>query len=354
MSKSTVKAVMTSLGLIILYTALSYAVFGALVLSTMSMFGGPEYSPASGLMPFQTSSAIGGSFPIFGFDVPSWVWSILANLLIVKAFLLGGQAAMSRVGAGEIKMLRIGGLLFTGLMSWGLIRLLVPAVTTVTSSPGFGGPSYGGATAVEIQQYVSAAFFVALVPVFCSISYLSSWNMRAEEKHYPDGLFSMRRMLSGHPSGGLPYLVCCWIAAVAGVEFGIFQAGALSTFEIWIRFGYVLGVLVFLYSLGRLSSALTKADISSARKLHFGAIMMVTLLPLPVILIMDASSSYSSGQSSFAWNIYLFSSPFMEDIIVALGQATVLTVLGAAIIYISERIRSRKTLDSTSPIGEQA
>jgi hypothetical protein len=192
----------------------------------------------------------------------------------------------------------------------------------VTSSLG-GSP--GMVFSPDYELYFARLFVGAVIPLVLLMPVITCFGVDLEKKFWPDGLFRIRRMLIGTPSGGLPYLFTLVTAAVSGVcTFTLWHPGLIGVrFVAYAAFAYAL--VYAGWSFGRLTSSINNG-LRYARTLQFTGLVAAFALPVPFLAMAD-SWGYSSKDLS-AWDLYILRPLFSTEDKTALAVAySVLMVL---------------------------
>ena len=215
-------------------------------------------------------------------EVPNWVLGGIVSILFCKILVLAAASAMSGYGSKETISVRIHGILYA---------FLVAALSALaTGSPTSIGPS-GDAFFVDV------IFAVTVAPLAILSIFMTCYGDDGERRYWRDGLFRIRMMLVGTPSGALPYILSIIAAAYAGyfcpysLSSSIFDGPTLA-FAFWLT-----SFMMFMWALGRASSSLTKS-LRSARTLHFAFIVLLVILPAPFFAMTSVGGTPS-------WELYI-------------------------------------------------
>jgi hypothetical protein len=217
---------------------------------------------------------------MLGVQVPNWIIATVVTLLIVKFFVVGAGSAMTRIGSKETVSLRVHGILITAVLS------LAFAVSYV---PTFAGMSPGAVYGTTDPGIVLAILVCLLTtPIVFGLPHLSTWSYLDEHKNKPGRIFDPRKVLTGAPEGGLPYILAL-LATVFLVCGGVWSYnGGDITEGVVVYMLWLVGAWTFFWSMGWLVSSFSTSGIGTARKSHLAFTIIVTLLPWPVLSIIAA------------------------------------------------------------------
>lgn len=273
---------------------------------------------------------------IWGYHVPNWLLGGLFCLLLCRLIISAGASALSGYGSWETKSFRIHGLVYAALfLTLGGYSMGV-TLSTVTSMM----RSSGGVTSASTAGYnagVNMAFGWMLAPLIMLIPFLTCYARDAERKFWPDGLFSIRKMLVGSPSGALPYIWAMIILGYLGMTWMLSRYLA-PTPSPAILF-WSLALWTFFWSLGRFSSSLD-LGLRSARALHFTIMMALVALPVPFFSV---AANFDSTTSNI-WDIYILR-PLLgsrDNTVIALVEGGVLVLAAVLMTYLAETNAARK------------
>lgn len=216
---------------------------------------------------------------MFGTNVPNWILATLVTLLVVKFFIVGAGSAMTRIGSKETVSLRIHGLAVTSILVLAFAVSLFPSLAA----------GAGGFVSLSDPAFLISVFFsVASIPIVFALPNLSTWSYLDEHKNKPSGVFDVRKILTGAPEGGLPYILALLgTIIVIGGGVWVYNGGPVTDgavlYALWLA-----GAWVFFWSMGWLVSSFSTSGIGTARKSHLAFTIIVTLLPWPVLSIVAA------------------------------------------------------------------
>jgi ABC-type transport system involved in multi-copper enzyme maturation permease subunit len=323
----------------------SYAAVGLYILITFGFassfgmvgsrgMGGPPGVMAGevpfliGLSPFSVTVAADTHTMMFGIEVPNWILVAIFSLLTVRFFLLCAGSALSPYGSAETKNLRISGLAYTFLLTFGLTYSLYSVMP--------------GSATTNVDAYAAGAvgwiplFFLLFAPFVCC------FGEDAERKFMYDGVFSLKGAFRGTPSGGLPYLLMLVLAIGIGVilAFKMLPITSAPGEHFVSTLYWAFGFWIFVWGLGRWTSAAT-SDLRSARILHVAFLLMILGLPVPFL------SLISSGGSESLWHLYPLSNltnfQAYENLLLRFAMGTALSIVGVVFAGAAERKRKVKT-----------
>jgi ABC-type transport system involved in multi-copper enzyme maturation permease subunit len=273
----------------------SYIVIGTFILvvsivGTFFMFGfwsqGGEASFLLALNPYSASTVASTHSMIAGVAVPNWILGGLFILAVSRLLLLGAGAALSHYGSGEVKSLRINGVVYAFLLVLWLAHTLADS--------GWG---------LSLAHMIGVTVAWSVVLLFPLMPFLVCFGTDLERKYWPNGLFSWRSAWRGTPAGALPYLLILLLAMFAAASLGAYLATSrlpepgLLGFVAW-----GVGFVLLIWAFGRLSSVMVQG-LRAARALHLFWLLGVFVFPLPLLAMVLAIGPGSADESSL-WNVY--------------------------------------------------
>jgi hypothetical protein len=212
---------------------------------------------------------------MFGTNVPNWIIATAVTLLVVKFFIVGAGSAMTRIGSKETVSLRIHGLVITAVMTLALSISMFPAFAGAVGSSSFS--PYDPAFPLAIF------FAVCSTPIVFALPHLSTWSYLDEHKNKPSGVFDIRKVLTGAPEGGLPYILMLLVTIfLVGGGVWVYNGGPITA-GLALYAAWLTGAWVFFWSMGWVVSSFSTTGIATARKGHLAFTIIVTLLPWPVL-----------------------------------------------------------------------
>jgi len=209
------------------------ATFGLLGLSTFaSRSFMSQVNPFSSLNPLTFPFIGDQTWPVFGREIPTWILSILLQLLVVKFVILAAGSLLAPGNSKEIRGLRVHGLLYAGAIAYLVGFTIDPGFHAMLSySSSYVGLSTGDA----LQLYHGRAIFTILFFVgLMIVPYLSSFGFNDLRRHRPNGFFNIKHIFSGRPSGHLPYLILLFLACTIAYTWGAMSAVS-SSFTPFVR-----------------------------------------------------------------------------------------------------------------------
>lgn len=339
LAKQPVAAVIWSYVAAIFYSIASGVFIGSSFMATMSLQRTMEAPFIVTMNPYLAVFAAPSYTDLGGHHIPNWIFGGLVSLLICKLMLLGAASALSGYGSKDTKSLRIHvliyALLYLSLIGFTLGSAVGKASAFVTRGMAAGAPP----PPASWDMGVNLAFGWMLIPLVIFLPFLACYGVDVERKFYPDGLFSIRRMFLGTPSGGLPYVLTLILLGWAGMAMVLVHYGApmLSpAILVW-----ALAFWSFMWSIGRLTSSFAMG-LRSARALHFTLMMALIALPVPFF---GAASTFDSASGSI-WDIYILR-PLMgtqDNTMIALVMAAILAGGAVVLTYIAEFNASKKAI----------
>jgi hypothetical protein len=347
MAQKAVGAVLWSLIAVGAYAGLANLLgFGIGGMSTMmSMAGGiatNEMPPWLTLAPFSSSAALGTHCTIWGTAVPNWLISIGLHLILVKGIVMGAGSAMGRFGAAETKGLRIFGLILVGL----IVYFLSSSALAVSA-----GASGSLGTPVDVDGYI-LGWQVVLPSIFLMpfAPHILCWGAFAERKFGPDRLLVFRNMFKGGTGGGVPYLVVMLAVILGAVVIAHWSVAAEPSMNGLLRALWAVSAWVVIVAAARFASAVNKGELDASRKLFVVFLIAWMLMPLPVLLVLDAAMQSTPGEM-MTWAFYGLSGIFCksQDMILASGLINI--VLGSVLLYSAEQKRKVRGLIEVSQVS---
>ena len=304
-----------------------------------------EAAATIALSPVTLNDAARTYTTIGSLQVPNWVLMALYALAVTKFCLLGAGALLSPGGGKEIVGLRIHGLLYTmfvagvtGWMGWGLL-------TTLSSSVS-GTPVTQDAVCGDYLAYATVVLAVFLPFIAC-------YGLDRDRRLRPNGLFSVRHIFDGTPSGALPYV---WALIVC--QYGAFAvAGWFSTktwigVEFWETGFYTACFWTFFWAVGRLGSAITNS-VKTGRTILFAVFIALSVIPYPAFVAIVGVGE--DPMKSPIWGLYMLN-PIMSQTQEAasrgLAYGLFFLILSMVLVGISERL-TQKTLSTIRNYDEQ-
>ena len=193
----------------------TYAALGCFLIVTgwlvaASSFGSSgtfsNVNPVFSLNPICYSFVADQKWPVFGYEIPSWILSILMHLIVVKFIVLSAGSMIAPGNSKEIFGLRVHSLVYSSaiflLVSMSMGPFLVSAMGSGLATT-FG--SLGGAEGLQVI-HGRTLFTLLFVLGIIVVPYLAGFGFNDLRRHRPDGLFNIRETFTGRPSGHLPFL----------------------------------------------------------------------------------------------------------------------------------------------------
>lgn len=253
------------------------------------------------LSPFGAAIAAPTFTMVAGYEVPNWIFGLIFALAMSRLLLAGASSSLSHYGSSETKLLRIQGWIVAFLLAFLAAVPLSSLATTVSSMSGSTpsaptGPSADYLAAIVMGIMTSSAFF--LIPhVVCH-------SKEADRKYRPDGLFSIRKVFVGTPSGAGPYLFGLVICAAGGIAIGYRYAGVAWPNLLFLSMTiWSLGYYALWWGLGRYISSF-KLGLRAARSLLMACMILVLAVPVPIMLMIMAARPYSTDSFDI-WRLHL-------------------------------------------------
>lgn len=293
--------------------------------------GGPMHNQEAPffatLNPFLVQFSAGTYTTIGMTQVPNWVFTIAMAALVSKLCLLAAGTLLSPRPQKEIRSLRVHALVY-------LCSFILYTTWIMASVPPLAG----------LSDEAGRWLFSSLMPLCVFMPFLSTYGVDSERRYWPDGAFSLRKVLDGSPSGGLPYVYLVILSSAAMVWAGFHFGGSkdvTSEFGLWLI--YLVGFWTFFWSIGQYASSLF-VGLRSARTIQFAAFLLVVVLPLPFLASMtDSPVSGVTGPS--LWDFYILRPSIIEHANGApAGAAWGILLLGIGVItaFFANRNTRRK------------
>ncbi len=280
---------------------------------------------------------------VAGYHVPNWVFAALFTLCLTKLLLLGAASLLSPYGAAETKSLRIHSVIYMAAIAYGSVVAIDAAtigsrVSTMVSSSGAVTSTSAGAlsSTVATELLMGRAVAAAAVALMIFIPVVACFGTDLEKKFWPDGVFRLRRMWVGSPSGALPFLLALVLAAAVGMyAYALVNDISVIGVHLFAYLFFSLALVFFAWALGRMTSAMSNG-LRAARTLHFTFLVLVMAVPVPFISIADPYGFDSSTLSG--WDFYLLRplASSGDRSVHAAILGTVLTIVGLVLVKWSE------------------
>lgn len=186
-------------------------------------------NPVFSLNPVCYSFLADQTWQVFGRDIPTWILSVLMHLFVVKFVVLAAGSMLAPGQSKEIRSLRLHALFYAAaiiyLFAASISPVFMSAFGYISRTPGEMKPIDG------LQVYHGRALFGLLFALgIMVVPYLSSFGFNDLRRHRPDGLFKIREIFTGRPSGHLPFLILLFAASVAAYILGANSTLGSSTF----------------------------------------------------------------------------------------------------------------------------
>lgn len=310
--------------------ALSYVFFGsffslALIPRTFGMGGGTnEASWTVTISPFTAAMAAPTFTTIKGVEVPNWALGLVFALAMSRLLLAGAGSSLSPFGSPETKTLRVQGWIVAFLL---FLLVGLPLGTSMGPFVGAGSPPQG--------YFVGLALGIGTVAMFFLLPHLVCYSRDADQKYRPDGLFSIRRMLIGTPSGALPYLWTLALAAAGGLAVGVYWgSGRWPDWLAWSMVLWSIGYVTLWWGLGRLVSSM-KLGLRGARAGLMALMVLFIAIPVPIITMLMMSTRSPEAWETM-WRFYILYPLTTSGIEVAWIYAIVSAVCGILFALLGE------------------
>lgn len=277
-------------------------------LGSMGSAAGQHMPFTAVLSPFLTPMVSDTYMTIGRYDVPNWILAGIFAAIFCRIMMLGAGSHLSPAGSVETRWLRILAVPLLYALAW-VIALLVKSLA---------GASW--------------AMLAASVPLLIPAPFLATFSYMGERKYFPDGVFNIRRILTGTPSGNLPFLVLAVSAIIAGVYFA---PGGFSDIDL-VHILWIVALWAFVWACGWVASAYSKGSIEAVRKAHLALVFGFLIFPMPFISILEWTTTYSGSTVNY-WTFAPISGVYFTDIGIVSAQAAVLFVCAVVMAIIAEQ-----------------
>ncbi|MBA3725059.1 MAG: hypothetical protein H0W86_01070 [Armatimonadetes bacterium] len=243
--------------------------------------------------------------------LPNWIFLAVFVAFMCKLLLLGAASSLSRYGSAETKSFRIHSLVYIAILSFVAGIGFIPT----------------GSSAEAVAYYLC---FLAIL-LHWMVPFTACYSSSAERKFQPDGVFSLRRMLLGTPSGALPFLLLAVMIATVFSVLGLKSARAVFDWSSLLQGTlWAMGFLVLIWSICCLASSVGK-NLTSARGTAMTLLLCVLLLPIPLF------EAISTGQNSDeVWRLHpMFAA--VANIGSGGYSGIVMAAIGIAVSFVARR-----------------
>ena len=251
-----------------------------------------------GLSPWTATEAARTYTTIGTYPVPNWIFVLIIALLLTKICLLGAGTLLSASGGKEVIGLRFYGLIYT------LAAATLAGWTIWPSALGLSRSS--GAIELDSEAGMCGVLLSCVSGLLITfIPFLACYGFDREKRFQPNGLFNLKRILDGTPSGGFPFLIAFMFSV-----FGGFAVGGWANTKVWVSSGY-WGIAFFaitfwtlFFSIGRFVSSFGQ-PLKNSRIITFSVFLLLVGLPFP--LFAASSGVDFSRFTDPLWNFYILS-----------------------------------------------
>jgi ABC-type transport system involved in multi-copper enzyme maturation permease subunit len=164
-------------------------------------------NPAFSLFPACYSFIADQTWPLFGREIPTWLLSIGIHLLVVKFIILASGSMIAPGNSKEIKSLRLHSLIYCSVIFYLISSSIGPFISKVGSFSTMGVSKTFSPSDVFQVIHGRVLFGLLFALGIIIVPYLASFGFNDLRRHRPDGLFNLRQILTGRPSGHLPFLL---------------------------------------------------------------------------------------------------------------------------------------------------
>jgi len=323
------------------------------------MFGGGGRGNAAPwwvtLSPFSVLDTARTYTEIGTHQIPNWIFALCVTLLVCKICLLGAGVLLSPSGGKEIYGLRIHALVYVAVMAFivGWVTFSLGTYTDYTTAPTLSGSPITKVETLGTSILMGHLFAFCTAPLVLFVPFIACFGFDRERRYWPNGVFSLRRILDGTPGGGLPFLVSMLGVAVlawfAGAWFG---NKSLLRWPFWAFAFYTATFWIFFWAIGRLVSSFF-AGLKTSRALVFALFLFLVALPFPFITVIAGSST--DRTSAGPWDLYILSPLLSMDDYrssYAIIFGVILATLSVIMVAVSEQ-RVKKKMAAVRRYDEQ-
>jgi hypothetical protein len=216
--------------------------------------------------------------------------TVVVSLLVCHITMLGAGSALAPATLPVTATLRTYGLIY----AFGFMALL--SMTLGGSARMFPMGTGSGPT---VDVLISNALLVGFLLFALALPALSTYSWEGTLRQRPDGLFRLRRTMSGHPSGGLPYLWCLSLALIGGVFVGGQSTGVVPGSLFWNMAINQVALWTMWFAGGRLISSL-RQNIRTKQILVFTILVFGYIAPPALVASIDPEARYQN-----LWHVVL-------------------------------------------------
>jgi len=322
-----VSAVIWSYGASAIYLFVTFGLSASVMFRSFS--GGPTSSEAPfyvDLNPFLVQSVTGTYTTIGSVQVPNWLLVIGFTGLVCKLCLLAAGTMLSPRPEVEIRSLRIHALIYAAA--------LVMYITW-----GFAGSGSFGSTS---KEYLGRYLFLFVSPLCIFMPFLSTFGVDGERRYWPNGTFSVRHILDGTPSGGLPFILSLIGVSSGAMAYGFWRGGGASPdgqFLTWTFFAITFWFAF--WSVGRFAASMF-VGLRAARTIQFASFILLVVLPVPFL------SALGSGDvKNPIWTVYPLQPLFLDP---RDGDPLAMTwswifLIGGLLVAVAAETRTRRKMN---------
>jgi len=270
------------------------------------------------LSPFFAPEAAPTYSTIRGMHVPNWVIFFFVAWLITQMLISGAASALSHYRSVDTKVFRLFCLVGAGLYPYAF-------AAPVAMIGGFGSRSAGGSFIYGI------ICFILFIPIASSYPHLfASSNIEPRKRRF-DGYFDIREVLTGTPSGSLPFALSLLAVYLLSFGLGALSFGASTTDGIITVSVWLVAYTFAWWAAGQLISAAMVNDMQSKRTIsafYYGVPMVTTVLLVTLT---------SQGSDTFSWAWYHPYFPFFskEGFDAGLAHAMIYAAFGGVLLYMA-------------------
>ena len=293
----------------------------------------------STLGPFYAHQLAGSFMTVLGVQVPNAILNVVVSLLIVRLILKGCESLIAPSGTYELRRLRVDSLLYA-FFAYALFGWLVgPWISTIVGSSPSTNPKgfFEGIAPFWLLTFLGWM----IIPVVTCFGYDNLNRFR------PNGLFDLRTLFNGTPSGALPFIWALWLCFYVGGAVGFAMVGieTYRSFHYWAFAFLTFASWTLLWAACRYSSASLRG-VKTSR--NFGVVFLLILMGLlPAVFSTVAFGQvYAEGANIWDWYPYRAAISGPDKTYTAYIHGAVMLVLSVIMVWAAEA-RLKKTLTHT-------
>lgn len=302
------------------------------------------YSPTleapwyTGLFPLLVPLTASTYSTLFGMAIPNYLFICAFSLFAVRYVLLGAASVMGHYGSHDIRKFRQNTLLVLGLLSYGGVVILHDLYAAMVA----GNPTNPSIFQPMLAQ-ASAPIGLFLMFLTC---YISVFSRAADERFRDDGMWNLKRVWLGTPSGALPFM-----ALVVLSTFGVAGAYGFTHFGL-APLAYLMGTSA--WTIGGILTAWLLARTASLRNMTVtqarvtSGLVLSAAFAIPSMILAIASSIWPATFPTDLWELSFVS--LFAGKITAVSLGTQFLLMAMMSTYCIKKLRSQ----GSSPVNRKA